>query len=290
MTLIARVLDDAVDLLGEGPTWDAARGVAHWVDIDGGRVFEGTPGPDGIDRQMVYQSSGTVGAAVHVEGGGLLVAAATSLVRLDASGRQIGEQQIVPGGMPSRLNDGACDPDGRYVVGTLAFDERPGGELLCRVEHSGEVTVIDDDLTISNGLGWSPDGGTFYSIDSVPGTVWVRDYDPASGAMGGRHRAFAPEGVPDGMVVDADGNLWIAFWGASELRCYSPAGEVLEVVRTTAPHTTSAAFVGPDLATLLITSAGKSVGGATPTIDAGKLFTVEAPVHGAATTPWRPAF
>jgi sugar lactone lactonase YvrE len=290
MTLDARVLDPTIFLLGEGPTWDAERGVAHWVDISRGQVFEGTFTSTGIEHRLLYQGEHSVGAAVHAEGGGYLVALASGLARLDEAGETVAEITIIPEGKLSLFNDGACDPTGRYLVGTIASDSRPGGEALYRLEHTGEVTVIDDDLTISNGLGWSPDGGILYSTDSGPGTIWARDYDPESGAIGRRRVFIDVDGMPDGMVVDGVGNLWLAIWGGAQMRCYSPAGELIEVVRTTASLTTSAAFVGPDLVTLLITSSSRSVPDAPETPDAGKLFTVEVPTPGRATTAWRPSF
>jgi sugar lactone lactonase YvrE len=287
MTLEARVLGPEVYLLGEGASWDAERGIAHWVDILRGQLFEGHLDGDSIESTMVYQREGTLGAAVRAEGGGYLLATTETLVRIDDDGREIGELRIVPEGMTSRLNDGATDPAGRYIVGSMDFDEKSGGQLLVSVDHDGRTTVLDDDIVISNGLGWSPDGGTFYSIDSVPGTVWVRDYDPGTGAVGTRHQLLGADfgGFPDGMTVDAEGNLWIAVWGGSEVQCYSPQGKLLEVVRTTAPQTSSVAFAGDDLSTLFITSASRE-----PGPDAGKLFTIDVNVRGRATTPWRPSF
>ena len=117
--------------------------------------------------------------------------------------------------------------------------------------------VLDDDLGLSNGLAFSPDGSLLYSVDSLPSrTVWVRDYDQASGAVGPRRVALElTDAVPDGLCVDASGNLWLAAWGRGQVRCYSPAGDLLDVIELPAPHTTSLAFVGPRLDQLLITTA-----------------------------------
>jgi sugar lactone lactonase YvrE len=294
MSPSATVLDDAVYLLAEGPSWNAERQALQWVDIDNGRFFEGRLTDAGLESRVVYQGERTVGAAVHAEDGGYLVADVAHLVRLDAAGNRLGDLRIIPDGVPSRFNDGACDPAGRYLVGTLAWDGRPGGEALYRVEHSGEVTLLDHDLTISNGLGWSPDGGTFYSIDSVgpngTGTVWARDYDPDSGTFGQRRLFLASDGNPDGMVIDSVGNLWMAMWGLGEVRCYSPQAELVEVVSVSAPLTSSAAFIGADLATLLITTCSRTEPGIAQTPDAGKLFTAEVPIPGRPTRAWRPAF
>ena len=237
----------------------------------------------------VYRCDTTLGAAVHAVGGGFLLAAGGALRHVDAAGRLLREVPLVPDGVDSRLNDGGTDPAGRYVVGSLSLDRRSGQERLWRLEHDGEVTVLDDDLTLSNGLGWSPDGGTFYSVDSVPGTVWGRNYDCESGRVGRRHRLFdIGDGTPDGLTVDADGNLWVAIWSRGECRCYTAAGEVIEVVTVGAPLATSCAFVNADLSTLLVTTAGKEVEGVHQTGEAGRPFVVDLPVTGQTTVPWKP--
>ena len=136
------------------------------------------------------------------------------------------------------------------------------------------MTVIDDDLTLSNGLAWSPDGSVLYSVDTTPGIVYARPYNAVSGAWGERAVALriANGGSPDGLCIDAAGNLWIAIWGAGQVRCYTPGGELVAAVEVPAPHVTSVAFVGPELDTLLITSARED-----DSPSAGHLFTTRIP-------------
>jgi sugar lactone lactonase YvrE len=192
----------------------------------------------------------------------------------------------------SRLNDGGCDPAGRFLVGSMALDDREGEECLWRLGPDGAVTAIDDDLTLSNGLGWSPDGATLYSTDTVPGVVWARPYDAAAGGWGKRAVATRVEdGSPDGLCVDDAGNLWVAIWGAGEVRCLTPTGECLAVVSVPAPHVSSPAFVGPGLDTLLITTAREQL-----TDDelrtcplSGHLFTARVDATGLPTPWWSPA-
>lgn len=201
----------------------------------------------------------------------------------------MGAIDVIPARVHSRLNDGGTDPAGRFLVGSLSLDGVRGHEKLWRLESSGELRVIDDDLSISNGLAWSPDGGTFYSVDSIPGRVWQRDYDPDSGNPGARRPFVAVEGgEPDGLTVDSEGNVWVAVWGAGQVRGYSPAGTLVAVVMTGAPLTTSCAFVGPGLRTLLITSASKRLAGMPTSPLAGRLFTAELPYPGQCSTPWTP--
>lgn len=288
--LTAQVLDaDLVCQLGEGPTWDAVRQRAHFVDIDRGALWELVLGPGLTTTTLIHSCHPPLGAAVHAVTGGFLLATERTLRHVDESGVTQAEFELVPESADSRLNDGACDPAGRYLVGSLALDGRTSQERLWRLEESGALTVVDDDLTLSNGLGWSPDGGTFYTVDSVPGVVWGRDYDVDSGRTGPRHRVLEiTDATPDGMTVDAEGNLWIAIWSAAEVRAFTPKGELVEIVMISAPLTTSCAFVGSELTTLLITTAGKEADGVLQTKQGGRVFSVEPGVRGRPTTGWNP--
>jgi sugar lactone lactonase YvrE len=253
----ATVASDGLYELGEGPLWDEARGRVLWVDINTGAVHGGHLQSGVVAPDMSLQFDETVGAVVCSSEGQLLVAGARRLYRVASPSRAIVHAEVVPESKHSRLNDGACDPAGRFLVGSMALDARRGEECLYRLEDDGRVTVIDTDLTISNGLAWSPDGGTMYSTDTIPGVVWARSYDAATGAWGRRREVVRLDrgGWPDGLCVDVDGNLWIAIWGGGEVRCYTPSGDRLATVSVPAPHTTSVAFVGPARDTLLITTA-----------------------------------
>jgi sugar lactone lactonase YvrE len=276
--------------LGEGPTWDARAGVARWVDIDNGRLFEARVDGRAVGAPRIALTvDGTLGAAVHAEGGGLLLATSRHLEHRDADGALVGRVELLPEGGPSRLNDGACDPSGRYVVGSLALDGEPGRETLWRLEHDGTLTVIDDDLLLSNGIAWSPDGAVMYHVDTFRNTVLRRAYDSATGAVGGREAFIETPGeYPDGLTVGADGDLWVAFWLSGEVRRYSADGALLATIPTAAPLTTSCAFVGADLDLLLITTAA-SAPGVGPTARSGALLACTPGARGLPTREWRPA-
>jgi sugar lactone lactonase YvrE len=162
---------------------------------------------------------------------------------------------------------------------------------LARREDDGGITVIDDDLTVSNGLAWSPEGTTLYSVDSGPGTIWARAYDATTGAVGERRPLLTVEnGTPDGMCADADGNLWIAIFGAGEVRCHAPDGVLLATVTIPgAPHVTSLAFAGPDLDTLVITTARHELSPAQRDRDpdSGRLFVADVDAVGFPVPLWR---
>jgi sugar lactone lactonase YvrE len=270
--------------LAEGPVWDAARRRLLWVDINAGAVHAGSL-RDGVidDAAPLVAFDETVGAVVCADNGRLLVAGARDLYVVDTDGRCAPIAGLAGTNTRSRLNDGACDPAGRFLVGSMALDDRQGEESLYRLGDDGRVTVIDDDLTLSNGLAWSPDGTVLYSVDTTPGVVYARPYDAASGAWGERGSALRIQspGSPDGLCTDTDGNLWIAIWGAGQVRCYTPAGALVTTLQVPAPHVTSVAFVGPGLDLLLISSARED-----ESPNGGYLFTARVGVRGTPTTPW----
>lgn len=234
--------------LGEGPLWLGGERVT-WVDILGGRVFEGrlaAAADAGIAAaalsvSAVHDVGRHVGAAVPVEGGdGWLLAAAQGFAHLHSDGTVAELAQPVrgertSGGSRVRMNDAKCDPAGRLWAGTMAYDTTPGaGTLLC-VDLDGSVRAVRRGLTIANGLGWSPDGRTIFFVDSEPGVVWSAPFDVDGGSLGVPRavvETFPSGGVPDGMCVDDDGALWIAYWGAGVVQRHAPDdGRVLARVR-----------------------------------------------------------
>jgi len=276
--------------LAEGPVWDPDRDRLLWVDIEAGQVHEGDFRDGTLTHTRVHEFPDRVGAVVPARDGSLLVAAHDRLVLLGAARRQTLGEPRLPAGKNSRFNDGGCDPAGRFLIGSMALDDRRGEEVLYRLETDGSVNEVDNDLSLSNGLCWSPDGSMMYSIDTTPGTVWVRDYDGTDGSTGPRRILLQlPEVSPDGMCADVHGNLWIAIFGAGEVRCYSPAGDRLATVLVPAPNTSSVAFIGRELDTLLITTGreGLSAAQLAEFPDSGKLFTANVGVRGLPSTPWR---
>lgn len=271
--------------LGEGPLWDAARQRLLWVDVDAGHVHVGELRDGHVVPRERHEIPGTASAVACSAAGELLVAGEHELWTIAADGTTARGARLLEKGREHRLNDGKCDPAGRFVVGSMALDGLAGQEILVRVEEQGELTVLDDDLTLSNGLAWSPDGRSLYNVDTVARTLWVRDYDTATGATGGRRELLrVDDGYLDGLCVDVEGNLWIAIWTGGEVRCYSPTGELLATVEVAAPYTTSVAFAGPELDVLLITSSNRDSEGFP---DAGKLFSCRVGVAGLPVAVWK---
>ncbi|MQA07340.1 MAG: SMP-30/gluconolactonase/LRE family protein [Pseudonocardiaceae bacterium] len=235
--------------LGEGPCWDASSGTLLWVDIDGGLVHRTDPSSA---ETSTLELSPPVSAVLPTADGGLLVARKNRLVLLDPERTVAG----VPEEPAIRFNDGKCDPRGRLWIGTMNTDRARGTAALYRLD-AGELVTVLEGVTISNGLGWSPDGRTMYYADTPTLRVDAFDYDPETGELSGR-RPFVDldgqGGRPDGLTVDTDGGVWIALVGGGALHRYLPDGKLDAVVSLPVTHPTSCAFGGPELAELYVTT------------------------------------
>ncbi|MEA2178863.1 MAG: hypothetical protein QOG77_2160 [Solirubrobacteraceae bacterium] len=246
-------------LLSEGPRWDAHGDRLLWVDIVGSRLHRARFGADGLLHEAApIQFDRFVGAAAPAAGDGYVLAAGTGFLFADTSGTVCELAQPEAGRDDVRMNDGACDPQGRFWAGTMAHDESPGAGVLYRLELDGTCTTVLSGLTISNGIGWSPDGTTMYLADSGTGCIDAFDFDGATGDIDGRRtlaRITEPGVAPDGLTVDEEGGIWVALWGGGALRRYDPRGSALASVPVPADRPTSCAFGGADGKTLFITTA-----------------------------------
>jgi sugar lactone lactonase YvrE len=245
-------------LLGEGPYWVPEDDCLLWVDISRGQLHR-TYFPSG---ETVTLDLDAASAAFPATAGGILTAGGSKLaLHLPAErGEQWSTRVIaeVPAREGVRFNDAGVDPAGRVWVGSMHTGEtEPIGQLL-RLDHGGVLTVVVDGITVSNGLGWSPDGSRMYYVDSPVRRVDVFDYDPATGRADHR-RPFADlsafDGVPDGLTVDADGCLWVAVWGGGVLRRLAPDGSQDSVIAVPVSQPTSCAFGGPGMTDLYVTTA-----------------------------------
>jgi sugar lactone lactonase YvrE len=249
---------DARAELGEGPVWDARSARLIWVDIMRGCVHRFDPA---TGRDEVRDAGEPVGAAVPSADGSLVLATMSGFARLDFDAGRVTPIARVEADRPeTRMNDGACDPAGRFWAGSMAFEfrTRPGAGALYRLDPDGRVTVMLSGVTLSNGIDWSPDGRLMYYVDSGTQRVDVFDFDVARGALSNRRplvRIGAATGVPDGLTVDADGFIWLAVWGGAALHRYSPEGVLDRRVRMPVTQPSKCWFGGPDLADLYVTSA-----------------------------------
>jgi sugar lactone lactonase YvrE len=288
-TFVATPASPIRHILGEGPRWNSERQTLIWVDIEAGQVFEGKlhDGCISVTRELSFPE--TVGVAVPGLNNTLLVALQKTLVVVDENGDIILGQRIIDVQRNSRLNDGACDPRGKFLVGTLCLGGSSNDECLVRVGDNAAVEVLDDDLTLSNGLAWSPDGKILYSTDTLRQRVYARDYDADSGYVGERtlFRSFG-EKLPDGICVDSDGFVWVALWGSGEVQSFSPDGDFADVVTVAALHPSSVTFAGPNLDTLVITTASVELSDVERETypDAGRIFLADVGKCGLVSPAW----
>jgi len=263
----------------EGPFWYDGR--FGWVDIMAGRLW--LAGFDGTDltEPRSHDVGRPLGAAVPRTAGGWVLAAGTGFASLDEDGTvtPLTEDLADPSGI--RMNDGKCDPAGRFWAGTMPYDEsRPVGSLYV---FDGRPRTVLDGVTISNGLGWSPDHRRMYYIDTPTGRVDVLDYDEDTGAVSGRRPFVEVEGGhPDGMTVDDEGCLWVALWGGGAVHRYDPAGRLARVVRLPVTNVSSCCFGGPGGSTLFVTTSRQGLSDARREAepDAGRIFRVDPGVSG----------
>jgi sugar lactone lactonase YvrE len=279
------VVVDAHAAIGEGPVWDPARGVLLWVDITGKLVHEYDPR---TASDSAFPVPMPVGSLALREGGGLVLAMEDGFWLWGANLNDPKRFVPVEADMPeNRMNDGKVDPGGRFWAGTMAYDERRDHGALYRLDPDGTVVTMVSPVSISNGMDWTSDATLMYYADSLAQSVDAFDYDVRTGGISNRRPVIQidpAEGAPDGLCVDAEGYIWVAIWGASEVRRYSPAGVLDSRVRLPVSQVTSVCFGGDDLSDLYITSAAAGLGDEQLEPKAGALFRGRAGVKG------RPSF
>ncbi|MBC9716904.1 SMP-30/gluconolactonase/LRE family protein [Streptomyces sp. TRM66268-LWL] len=252
--------------LGEGPTWDPAGRRLLWADILGSRIHTYDPVSG---HRTVRTTEQHVGAAKPRAGGGTVVNLrdGVGLYDPDGSFRWLHRDPVAG----RRGNDAAVAPDGSLWYGTMRYDETAGGGTLTRIDADGATTTVLDDVAVSNGTGWSPDGSLMYYIDSPTGRIDVFTMD---GTRATDRRTFAVvakgEGFPDGLCVDAGGYVWVALWDGGAVRRYAPDGTLDRTVEMPVARPTACAFGGEQLTDLYITTA--AIGDPHPL--AGSLFVV----------------
>jgi len=272
--------------LGEGPIWWGDS--LHWVDIEAPRLHVYTPATGGKRSFVLGERTGTV---VPRASGGLILAQETGLCAFDPE-TQATEPLPWPADKPivDRFNDGKCDPQGRFWVGTMGRDEPTGS--LYRVGPGFEVTEMLSAVRVSNGLCWDESKGLFYYIDSRSRRVDAFDWDGDSGTISGRRTVFRlPDeepGSPDGMTMDVDGRLWVALFRGFGVLCIDPdTGKLLDRIDVPAAKVSACWFGGAGLDELYITTAtiGEDAERFREYPLAGSLFVCRPGTSGHPTTP-----
>ena len=274
----AEPFTDPCTFHGEGPFWDSSQDRLLLVDMLAGAVVE-------VDANGTTNRRTLGDVAAVLRGrrdGGYVLAVENRCVLL---GPDLTPQIELPPIFddPSvRLNDGGCDPRGRFYVGTMAYAETPGAGTLYRLDPDRSVSAVLQDVTISNGLQWTRAGDTALYVDTPTGRVDRFDVDADSGSFGGR-RTFASvtgPGLPDGMAIDEDDGLWVALWGGGAVHHLDATGVLDLVIELPVTQVTACTFGGHDLRTLFITTSRQGVEvGEQP--EAGAVFRYESSVRGA---------
>jgi sugar lactone lactonase YvrE len=269
-------LTEPVAFHAEGPVWSESWGGLRWVDMLAGDVLSLS-----ADGAVTRWHVGTIAAAIRPRrGGGAVIGVERGFALADADGTltRLGDlwtDETV------RMNEGACDPDGRFYCGSMAYDQRPGAATLYRLDPDRSVHVVLEYVTVSNGLDWSPDGALAYYTDTAAHRVSVFDYDRDRGLHARRVFASIPPevGRPDGLTVDAEGGVWVALSGGGAVRRYTSRGVLDEVIELPARKVTACTFGGPGLDELFITTSRE---GLAPDADplAGSLFRAHVGVRG----------
>lgn len=250
MSSTPKAVTDPVGL-GEGPLWDVQRKRLLWVDLASNAVHEFDPAT-GQDRAERFDVP--VGALVPRAGGGFVLAAGMGFAACEWPVTRLTWLAAVDLG--ERMNDGACDPAGRFLAGTLVEDGSDGAALY-QLER-GQVRLLLDGVSISNGIDWNPAGDTMYYVDTPLERVDAFDYDMTTGALTGRRTLVdlrEVPGRPDGLAVDSSGGIWVAMArrGAA-VRRFTAEGRLDEVLAMPVPNVTSLAFGGEALDDLYVTT------------------------------------
>lgn len=250
------VVQRAQALVGEGPVWLGAEAKLIWTDIKGLRLYALDPST-GVAQS--WRAPERIGSLIPRARGGFVALAKSGVKLTDVPFAKFEPVAHPDGDRPhNRFNDAKCDPRGRLWAGTMDDNEVEASGRLYRLNDLADVWRFKDNVNLSNGLGWSPDGRKMYFVETLGHVIWAYDYD-LDGGVPSNERVFAEvpsgEGYPDGICVDADGCVWLAHWGGWRVTRFAPDGRVERVLKMPVPQVTSCAFGGADLDTLYITTA-----------------------------------
>ena len=279
-----KLILDSQSALGEGPHWDYERNRLYWVDIIGKKFHIYDPKKN--DNRTI-QFDQFIGAVVPEQSGQFILAMQNGLYRYDSDTDAL-TKIIDPeeDKINNRFNDGKCDTQGSFWVGTMDLDGEKNRGSLYRLDTEGKIEKVISPVSISNGIAWSPDEKFMYFIDTPTNQVSTYHYEERTGNISyhGTAVQFPTElGYPDGMTIDSEGMLWIAHWGGAMVSRWNPHnGKLLETINIPAKNVTSCTFGGENLSELFVTTArnGLSEAELTAFPQSGGLFKVKMSVKG----------
>lgn len=273
---------------GEGPVWSDSWGGLRFVDMLAGDVLSIDTATGAVDRAHVGTVAGAIRPRTGAGAGGIVAALEREFALVDPDGTVHGLGDLWSD-TTIRMNDGGCDPNGRFYAGSMGYDARPGAGTLWRLDTHGATSVVLENVTVSNGIAWSPTHELAYYIDTRTQNIDAFDYEPKAGLLVGTRRTVASVpaevGSPDGMTVDEDGYLWVALWDGGAVRRYTPEGELDGVVELPCSRVTACTFGGEQLDELYITTSREGIpDGEQP--KAGAVFRARPGIRGLPALPY----
>lgn len=274
MTIDFAPLNSVRSRLGEGPVWVQGANEQWWVDMLGGTVHRHVWATGEVHSRKLGDR---VTSMTPCADGSVIVTVQHGLCPLPADGREAEPViPIEPDKADNSINDAKVGPDGRLYFGTLDRTRRPEQGALYRLEHDHTVTVLMDRVSIGNGIDWSPDEARMYFVDSGKQRIFVFAFDRDEGIVG-EAEIFAEvaeeAGLPDGLTVDAAGDVWLALHGGGRLHRYRSDGSLRSEVPVPVQFPSSCTFGGPDLSTLIVTTGSHAADGEQPSGLAGAVLT-----------------
>ncbi len=269
--------------LGEGALWSVDEQKLYWVDIRNNSFSRFDPASDKLEVFQVEQSIGVLALRAS---GGLVMATRKGFAFWDELRRELKYIACPYGDDPEmRFNDGAVDARGRFWAGSMADEELPEKGVLYRLDPDGSLHEMIKKVSVSNGIGWSPDNTIMYYTDSHPAvrTIYAYDYDIETGAIA-NSRIFSAnaddKGTPDGLTVDSEGFVWSAFWDGAKIIRFDPTGQIERIIKMPVLRPTSCVFGGAGLTELYITSAGVNEADRAEYPLSGDLFRIKTDIKG----------
>lgn len=252
-----RVISDAISDVGEGPLYNSESNTVTWVDITG-KKWHSCNFDTG--KTESHEVSKMMGAIVERSSGGYFAAVEEGFAEVNSGAGYTVVADFLP--EPERMNDAKADSLGRWWAGSNAIDFTSGKGRLHRLEADRSFTTVLSDLTLPNGLGWSPDDRKFYFVDTFAMKLWVFDFDLPTGTISNQrvlHDFEGSAGVPDGLTVASDGTVLVAIWDGGRIEVISSDGVRREPITLPVSRPTSCTFGGPKGDVLIVTTAAREL-------------------------------
>ena len=252
-----RAISDVVSDLGEGPIWSPQTNCVTWTDITQNK-FHTADLDTGTTQSFAAPSM--VGAIAHTRNGDFIAATQEGFAHVSIDGKFSRVHTFLAADM--RMNDGKVDPAGRFWAGSLALSFEKNRGSLYVLEKDGSYSSVLDDVTLSNGMGWSPDSNFFYYIDSIPGVLKRFDYESVDGRISNPVDLITfdtSKGIPDGMSVTSNGKIVVALWDGGRVEIYEPSGKKISEIKLGVSRPTSCTFGGADGNVLIVTTASQGI-------------------------------